>query len=127
MSGMRGWRPAALLLSVVLMIPAEVSAGPLFPYKHCPKPSYSPFHYWTPSLYRVGAHFHGPVVPLYAPDQAPGLEPRIQILRFPCPAVYPADFYSGRFLGFPPVRADRPPVVPRMEPEPGTSLTPAPR
>jgi hypothetical protein len=72
------------------------------PAPGCPAPSYSPVHYWLPSLHRVNACLHGPYAPTYAPDRFPGIPPTYLITRFPCPGVDPAALYGGLSLPCPP-------------------------
>lgn len=87
-----------LIPAFLILAPTAIHAGPIFhPHRtDCPKPSYSPAHYWTPSLFRINACIHGPRVDLYAPDRVPGIPPRYQIQPFPCPATDPATIYQGR-------------------------------
>jgi hypothetical protein len=67
-------------------------------HKNCPKPSYSPVHYWAPTLVRVRAHFHGPRVSPYVPDRHPGDPADMAIIKYPCPAVDPAALVGDRQL-----------------------------
>jgi hypothetical protein len=94
-----GWL-MALVFGTVLMTAGDGYAGPLLGWHKadCPRPSYSPFHYWTPSLYRANAYFHGPHLGMYAPNREPGIPPRYQINSYPCPAVDPATLYRAREL-----------------------------
>jgi len=89
-----GWA-AALVLGLVLLLPCRGNAGPLldnlmYRKAHCPPTSYSPCHYWTPTLERVCAHFRGGVS-MYAADLHPDVPPSYRVSTFPCPAVKPAD------------------------------------
>jgi hypothetical protein len=89
---------AGLILGAALAAPAQ--AGPvLFPYKDCPKPSYTPAHYWLPGIYRNLACLCGLHEPLYAPLRYPEVPLNIQVTPFPCPSVDPAFFYESRFHG----------------------------
>jgi hypothetical protein len=99
MSGTRMVRLAALVLGALLLGGGRGQAESFFHKTDCPKPSYSPLHYWVPSLYRANACIHGPKLSMYAPDRAPGLPARVQVIRFPCPAADPATFYSNRDCG----------------------------
>jgi hypothetical protein len=98
MNGTRGGRLAGLVLGALLLAAGEGHAGPWFGWHKadCPRPSYSPCHYWTPSLYRVNACLHGPHLSVYPPDRAPGLAPSYLINRYPCPVTDPTTFYENR-------------------------------
>jgi hypothetical protein len=100
MSGKDYWELAALVLSAILLLPAAASAGPFFGCssekgKHCPTGSYSPFHYWTPHLYRLYVCVHGPVPQsLIAQDRHPGLPTGFQVNPYPCRSGV-ATFYDA--------------------------------
>jgi hypothetical protein len=91
---------AALVFGVVLLVPSQSSAGGLLTYHkaHCSKPSYTPFHYWQPGIYRVAACLCGPHEPLYAPVRYPQIIPRSEVIGYPCPPVDPSEFYFERYL-----------------------------
>ena len=93
-------RWATLALGVGLAIPSAVAAGsPCQPGPcdgaDCPRSSYSPLHYWTPTLYRWKAWHHCPGQYLYAPNFHPDMPPTYQFFRYPCRAVAPAAYYGG--------------------------------
>jgi hypothetical protein len=95
-----GGKLVLLAVATVLGASAQARAG-LFDFHKagCPKPSYSPLHYWTPSLCRAGAIiFHHPRESLYAPDRAPGIPARSQVIRYPCPQVDPTMLYPNRYV-----------------------------
>jgi len=83
---------AWLTFLVILGLPAVTRAdGSPKPTKHCPKPSYSPLHYWVPQLYRVVYQHHVPPG-LYAVNESYShLQPRFVICPYPCPPVPAAD------------------------------------
>ena len=85
---------AALVLVAGLVSARTAKAGPLLDWlccSDCPRPSYSPFRYWTPGLARVHDCIHGPRLSVYAPDRHPEITPTTLVLPFPCPAADPAD------------------------------------
>ena len=83
---------AGLVLAAGLWPVASANAGLLdcFGHKDCPKPSYSPFHYWVPNAVRVYDCVCGPHLDVYAPARHPEIQPDYVILRFPCPAAEPS-------------------------------------
>ena len=90
---MTAWKTGALLglaLAAGLGRPGTAAGE----HHHCPKPSYSPVHYWAPTLYRVYACFHGPQVPLVAPVRCLPVGGNGRIVRYPCPPVDPAHYDS---------------------------------
>ncbi len=97
MAGTRGrWWGVAVLVAG-LLTPAAGRAWPTAGWCNppgCPKPCYSPFHYWTPQLYRVYACCHNPHEPIYAVDRCPEIQPGYQVQTFPCPPVPPAALYG---------------------------------
>jgi hypothetical protein len=97
----RWW--ALPVLAMALAFPASAGAGWLFGSSHkekpdCPKPSYSKLHYWAPTAYRAGYHFHGTRLSPYAPDRFPDVPPSYRIIQYPCPAVDPATHYQERAI-----------------------------
>jgi hypothetical protein len=100
MIGKCGWRLGAWVLSAGLLLPTGAQAGwPFGLGKHsgrdCPPSWYSPFHYWTPALYRVYAACHGPTVNSYIQDNYPHVTPGYRLDKFPCPGVDPAALYQN--------------------------------
>ena len=66
----------------------------------CPPTSYSPCHYWTPTLYRLYdcIHYgkHTPYIPdCHYPDAV-----SFKIVPFPCPPVDPITLYLRDPYGF---------------------------
>jgi hypothetical protein len=91
MSRTRAW-VAGLVLALTLPCAAHAGAIGSYLYYHCrdcPPPSYSPCHYWTPTLYHIHAACHGPKVSVYPPDRFPCIPPRDVITPYHCPAVPP--------------------------------------
>jgi hypothetical protein len=68
--GIRRFTLWAILLLAVTVPTAHVSAGPLFGSKWSARPpsSYSPLHYWAPSLYYLKSQHR----PVYYHQYAPG-------------------------------------------------------
>ncbi len=102
MVGKGGWRLAAWVLSAGLLLPAGVQAGWLHgcakgQAPDCPPHLYSPWHYWTPGLYRIYAHCHGPKVTGCIPDRYPQIPIRAVIIPYPCQAVDPGALYGGGY------------------------------
>jgi hypothetical protein len=111
-----GWL-VGLLVSVGLVWPTSSFAGGLFWHDDCPKPDYSPLHYWAPTLYRCRAYHHDPQY-IYPPLLEPRITPGCHIQRFPCPPVPPA--VSAADYPVPPIR----PGPPATEPSPPTPAEP---
>jgi len=85
---------AALLVAAALIPTSTACAGPVadwFGCGDCSPPSYSPFRYWAPRLARVSDCFHGPSLPVYAPDRHPEISPASYIIKYPCPPATPAE------------------------------------
>lgn len=98
MIGRIGVRLVACVLSAGLLLPARARAG--WPFgqgkclgRDCPSSSYSPFHYWTPGLYRLYAACHGPTVNSCIQDNSPQIPTSYRLDKFPCPGVDPALLY----------------------------------
>lgn len=88
---------AAGLLTLALGSPGS-AGGPGAPCARdsCPKPSYSPCHYWVPSWCRLRAFCHPPALSLYAsgpPTTAPAPQ---HVIGFPCPDAPPAAVVETR-------------------------------
>jgi hypothetical protein len=88
-----------LVLTVSLLLPGEGTAGPLVDHllgrqTDCPPTSYSPCHYWTPTLYRLQCYCHNtsPCLWQFPPGPSPEVPPSYRITKYPCPAVNPRDF-----------------------------------
>lgn len=99
-------RKTVILLAVVLTAGTETSLRAAWwekGSKHplCPKPSYSRFCYWTPSLYRVYAFCCGPHLPLLAENRYPQVPNSGRIVPYPCPPVNPASLDSPYLLPSP--------------------------
>jgi hypothetical protein len=97
----------ALALGLGLPGAAAADSKPIFSsgkVHGCPAPSYSAFHYWTPSFYRIRGYLNPHPQPSpYPPERHPDVSPSFQILRFPCPAAEPSAQYP---------RFDQPPAAP---------------
>jgi hypothetical protein len=93
MTRIRRLTAAALVLVVGFASAGRASAGSWRDwFQHdCPKPSYSPFRYWTPDLARVHDCVHGPKLDVYPSDTHPEVSPSFTTLQFPCPAASPAE------------------------------------
>jgi hypothetical protein len=88
------WKPAALL-ALWSLAPATSRAGPVTDWfchrqADCPPPSYSPLHYWAPTLYRLHARHLGGLPESYTPTSFPDLPIQYRITPYPCPPVAPA-------------------------------------
>jgi hypothetical protein len=82
---------AACVLAAGLLPAGMAQAGPLWDCLHgCAPPDYSPLHYWTPALTRLHDCWHGPHIPLRAPDRHPEVPTGFVILPFRCPPADPA-------------------------------------
>jgi hypothetical protein len=95
MAGKTGRWFAALVLVAGLVTPARVRAGLIFGPRRgqdpdCPAGSYSPLHYWAPSLYTLRAQHHGSTAAMYAPVRYPHVPISYRITTFACPAINPA-------------------------------------
>jgi hypothetical protein len=53
--------------------------------------SYSPMHYWAPTVSQINDCVHGPRLNVYAPDRHPEIAPGHDILTFPTAVAAPAD------------------------------------
>jgi hypothetical protein len=83
----------AVLAAAAALVPAgTASAGPVWDWLcgDCPRPSYSPLRYWTPTAARVSDCVHGPSQSVNPPDSHPEIPPTYDIPRYPCPAAPPA-------------------------------------
>jgi hypothetical protein len=80
-----------MVMLAIVALAAPVDAGPLprSSARDCPRPVYTPTHYWTPGLYRFSALIHGPAIPVWPPDREPGIPPTFQVIGYPCPAGEP--------------------------------------
>jgi len=93
---------AVVGLAVWLLQPLGARAGWLFDWgtkPKCPPPSYTHFHYGTPTAYRVYAYFHNPKIPQYQQDRYPQLPLAYRNTPYPCPPVDPALVDSPYNLG----------------------------
>ncbi len=106
-----------IVLAVSLWLPAQGKAGPmvdpLLGHPVCPKPSYSPLHYWTPAIYCIYCLRHDPVPSLDQYPRGPNAEitPSYRIIKYPCPAADPVDVpYGPGVTGAMPV--ETPPATP---------------
>jgi hypothetical protein len=73
-------------------IPARAGVlADLFGCGDCPRPDYSPIHYWVPRAVKVHDCLHGPRLPVYGPEIHPEVPPGTYTIQFPCPAAAPAD------------------------------------
>jgi hypothetical protein len=97
MSRMYRYWLVALVLSVGMLLPARAGAGWLLSHRNpdCPASSYSPCHYWTPTLYRLHVACHGPKLNVYAVDRFPDVPINYQITPYPCPAAPPSAIPYG--------------------------------
>ncbi len=92
------WAAIAGAMLVLVLSPRSWADPPSHSVDHhgCPKPSYSPCHYWAPAWYRVGAYLHPPALNLYTsgpPTNAPAPQ---HVIRFPCPPVSPEELVQTR-------------------------------
>lgn len=97
------WTWVVLILGAALVASARAEAGGLGKPRanDCPPPSYSPWHYWTPGLYRIFQCRHGPHIDLHAPDRHPAIAPTYSITPFPCPPVDPVSYSEVRTVSRP--------------------------
>jgi hypothetical protein len=90
---------AAVVLGV-LLLPSGAWAGTIFSGRHvpaeCPRPSYSPIHYWAPYLIRVRDHFRSSRLSPVAVDYHPDVPAPQGILKYRCPAIPPAAAAADR-------------------------------
>jgi hypothetical protein len=93
MSGTRNGWIGALVLVMWTMLPGTGRAGPILDWcgwgKDCPRPSYSPLHYWTPSLYTCYAYHHDQRGVYATQYRYPEVPNSYRIIRYPCPAAPP--------------------------------------
>jgi hypothetical protein len=85
---------AASLVAAGIANAGTARGGPIadwFGCGDCPPPAYSPFRYWAPALARLHDKFHGPSLPVYAPERHPEIPADNHIVAFPCPPVAPAE------------------------------------
>jgi hypothetical protein len=102
------WGLTALIVGLGLVLSQQARADGLR-YWDCPKPSYSPLHYWAPSLYRARAYTNPYPPGLYATDHFPGVPFGYNVQTFPCPAADPAALpYSYPFTVSPPAPSSAP-------------------
>jgi hypothetical protein len=88
------------VLGVCCLLPGAAGAWPLAcdggDGNKCPKPSYSPLHYWVPSADRFYAfHCRRVLVYIFPKDSYPGLPIYFIPIRYKCPPVPPAVFTSN--------------------------------
>jgi hypothetical protein len=82
-------------------------------YWHCPKPSYSPLHYWTPTLYSGASLLNPHPGYLYAQDRHPDVPKNVIRTPFPCPTALPVAVpYSFPFVNI------NPPLLPSQSATP---------
>jgi len=84
-----------ILLTLWLSAPALCHAGPILDglcgrKPDCPRPSYSPLNYWTPTLVRWYNRHQGGVQEFYTPTSYPEITGSTRLDRYPCPGVEPA-------------------------------------
>ena len=97
MAGKRGWRMFMVLL-LSLTLPGAALAGPFLgdwgwcwhPSRDCPHGSYSPWHYWAPTAYRVRSWVHPSHLDQYAPGPYPGVAPSFDVQKYNCRSTPPA-------------------------------------
>lgn len=96
------WSLAAVVLGACLLLPARASAQwPIanwLKYPDCPKSEYSCWHFWAPEAVRGVEHHRRTSVSVYAPDRFPCVPPRSMILRYPCPAIDPAEAAQSYYI-----------------------------
>jgi hypothetical protein len=91
MTRIRRWGVAALVVAAGLVSARTAAAGPLLDYlchHDCPRPSYSPCRYWTPTLARGYDCVHGPRLSSYPPNT--DTPPTYTTLKFRCQPADPA-------------------------------------
>jgi hypothetical protein len=74
MTETRGIQWPTLVLTLWLLIPAGTGASPMVgsrPLPDYPPSSYSPWHYWAPTLYKLHQRLHGPEVGPHSLDSYP--------------------------------------------------------
>jgi hypothetical protein len=73
----------------------------------CPKPSYSPIHYWLPAVDRIRAFYcRRPLVYIYPPEQFPWAPLVFEGVHYRCEPVPPA-VYTANYPWFPKPPAPR--------------------
>jgi hypothetical protein len=87
------------ILGVGLLLPATAGAWPAAEDGHgkkCPKPSYSPLHYWVPETDRLYAFFcRRRMEYIFPKDYYPELPIYFIPIRYKCPPVPPAVFTAN--------------------------------
>ena len=111
-----------LLAVVVLALLGwtNAQAGPLklFHNPDCPRPSYSPLHYWAPTLVRLHATVHRTGLP-HPEDRYPGVPITHEIVPYHCPAIPPEANYWNTNLPYDPNGVfSLPPLVQAADPQP---------
>lgn len=82
-----------------LALPNWAGAGPLA----CDNPecqhdvkTYSRWHFWAPTLYRIHERFHEPAPCFDTPDRHPDVPPRFVIFNYPCRWATPSRMAADR-------------------------------
>jgi hypothetical protein len=84
---MTGKQLAAWVLSVTLLTPASLLAGPECKPGECPPNDYSRLHYWTPTMYVLRAYIHPSNLDQYAPGPSANIAPTFDTTKYRCPTA----------------------------------------
>jgi hypothetical protein len=99
---------------------AEAHEGPLGLNENRVRRSsstYSPWHYWAPTLYRLRNERKAPLTYIHAPDRYPWVPNPVLIITYPQPAIPPGELYLHTGHPYDPAR---PTVAPRPVSTPTT-------
>ena len=83
---MTGKQMTTLVLSVTLLMPGIVMAGPKCE-GDCPRSEYARLHYWAPTLFLVRAYVHPSNLDQYPPGPAGCIAPSYEFTKQKCPTT----------------------------------------
>jgi hypothetical protein len=79
---------AALALSVMMLTPASLLAGPDCASGDCQRSDYSRLHYWTPTLFMVRAYIHPSNLDQYPPGpMSVSIPATFDTTKYRCPTA----------------------------------------
>jgi hypothetical protein len=94
MTRTRHFAKGLIVVAAIAVAASRASAGPILDFfglgENNPPSSYSPAHYWTPTVSRFNDCLHGPRLGVYAPDRHPEIATGNDILTFPSAVAAPA-------------------------------------
>ena len=85
---MTGKQVATLVLSVALLMPGSLLAGPKGK-EDCVRSEYTRLHYWAPTLFLVRAYIHPSILDQYPPGPAACIAPSFEFTKHKCPTAPP--------------------------------------